>query len=463
MLAGAFAVLYAAVGLWRHAQLRSTGFDLGIFTQAVRAYAELRAPVAELKGPGYHLLGDHFHPILAALAPAYRLFPDPRTLIVAQALLLALSVVPVTKLAIDRLGQRPGLAVAAAYGLSFGLQQAAVFDFHEIAFAVPLLACSVAALARERWRAAALWALPLFLVKEDQGIIVFGIGAYLCWRGPRKLGAALMATAVAVTALLVTVVIPAFNATGGYDYLGSAVAAPANPLLRLLAPGTKWFLVAMLLAVTAFTALRSPLVLLAGPPLAARFWADRWTYWEVGFHYNAVLMPILFAAAIDGCARLRGDRLPGPRPALRVPVAAGLMLAVALLATAVWQPIGKLGRLRPGVTLDGVAAARALLATVPDGATVAADNYLSPQLVDRCTVYAWPQARVDLGRRTPWVVASDAPGQWNGTPQRYRELVAALPGEGYEEVGHAGGVRLFRERATPVPPAAPPGSSLDSR
>ena len=66
--------------------------------------------------------------------------------------------------------------IGAAYGLSWGLQQMIDFDFHEIAFAVPLLACSLSALLRGRTRAAVLWALPLVFVKEDQGFTVAAIG-----------------------------------------------------------------------------------------------------------------------------------------------------------------------------------------------------------------------------------------------------------------------------------------------
>ena len=51
------------------------------------------------------------------------------------------------------------------------------FDFHEIAFAVPLLAFSLSALVRGRIRAAVAWALPLVFVKEDQGFTVAAIGA----------------------------------------------------------------------------------------------------------------------------------------------------------------------------------------------------------------------------------------------------------------------------------------------
>src|ERR1700742_1100063 len=93
MAAGLFAI-YAKLALLNQARLHTTGFDLGIFEQAVRSYAHGHLPVAELKGPGFPLLGDHFSPVLAVLAPVYRVFPGAGTLLVAQAALLAVAVVP---------------------------------------------------------------------------------------------------------------------------------------------------------------------------------------------------------------------------------------------------------------------------------------------------------------------------------------------------------------------------------
>ena len=74
------------------------------------------------------------------------------------------------------LGTGVSRVIGVAYGFSWGLQEMIIFDFHEIAFAVPLLACSLSALVRRRPRAATAWALPLVFVKEDQGLTVAAIG-----------------------------------------------------------------------------------------------------------------------------------------------------------------------------------------------------------------------------------------------------------------------------------------------
>ena len=172
---GVFAA-YAAISLSRYFQLAPGSWDLGIFTEYVRQLAHLRAPVVDIRGTGFNLLGDHFQPIVGLIAPVFLIFPSAATLLVVQALLTAVSVIPVSRAAAARLGTGAGRMIGAAFGLSWGLQQMIYFDFHEIAFAVPLLACSLSALLRGKVRAAALWALPLVFVKEDQGFTVAALG-----------------------------------------------------------------------------------------------------------------------------------------------------------------------------------------------------------------------------------------------------------------------------------------------
>jgi uncharacterized membrane protein len=187
---------YTTLSVWKYLRLDPGSWDLGIYTQYVDQLAHLHAPVVDIRGAGFNLLGDHFQPIVGLIAPFFRLFPTPVTLLVAQALLTAVSVVPVCRAAQALLGTGTGRAIGAAYGFSWGLQQMIVFDFHEIAFAVPLLACSLSALVRRRVRSAALWALPLVFVKEDQGLTVAAIGLVMAgaaawaWVGGRRAGPA---------------------------------------------------------------------------------------------------------------------------------------------------------------------------------------------------------------------------------------------------------------------------------
>src|SRR5690625_7583359 len=65
VVAAVVTAAYVVFSLRQWARFEVPSWDLGIFTQVVRSYAELRAPVSEIKGPGFMILGDHFHPLLA--------------------------------------------------------------------------------------------------------------------------------------------------------------------------------------------------------------------------------------------------------------------------------------------------------------------------------------------------------------------------------------------------------------
>ena len=202
------------------------------------------------------------------------------------------------------------------------------YDFHEIAFAVPLLAFSLSALVRGRTRAAVWWALPLVFVKEDQGFTLAAIGLIIAiaYKRPRA-GLLLAAWGLAWSFLAIPVIIPHFSPTHDYMYWsdGGEVSpvgghASVTGLISQLATG--WPVEAADPgadpAAHAFLALRSPLVLAAVPSLLLRFVGTNSYYWGTDWHYNATVMPIVFIAAIDGMARIRAARAAGePGPAGR--------------------------------------------------------------------------------------------------------------------------------------------------
>ncbi len=321
---------YTTLSVFRYLRLQPTTYDLGIFTEYVRQYSLLHAPFVGIRR--MDLLGDHFHPILALLAPLFRLFPTPVTLLVVQALLVALSVVPVSRVATARLGTASGRLIGAAYGFSWGLQQLINFDFHEIAFAIPLLVLSLSALIDSpnppageapsrkspRYKAAVWWALPLVLVKEDQGFTVAAIGLLLALRYRHSV-AGLLLTAWGLTwsCLAITVFIPHFNPSHQYSYWsqggqlsdGRAQLSVPDLIHNLLAyPSAKLPTLALILLPTAFLALRSPLVFVTLPGLLLRFVSTDSAYWGTTWHYDATVMPIVFVAAIDAITESGQER-----------------------------------------------------------------------------------------------------------------------------------------------------------
>ncbi|MFB7469065.1 DUF2079 domain-containing protein [Streptomyces sp. NPDC056224] len=437
-VAGGLFLVYLVLSVGRFRRMEWASWDLGIFEQAIRAYAHLREPVADLKGPGANILGDHFSPVIATLAPVYRIFPGPITLLVAQAALFALSAVPVTRAAGRFLGRPRGLAVGIAYGLSWGIQRAVEFDFHEIAFAVPLLAFALEAVLARRWRAALLWGLPLLLVKEDLGFTLAALAVVVAWRARtthRRTAAAALGVAVAATVLAVlvfTVVIPAF-ATAGYGYWDKIHGA--GPLDGI---GTKLTTLAWVLIPTSgLLALRSPLLLVAAPTLGWRFLSGDDHYWSTDWHYSAVLMPVVALALVDAIDTARRGERPWLRAyALQLPtavLAAGLALSVTSL------PTEKLAQARTYEKPARVTAIEELLARIPDGATVEADTGPLTRLTSRCRVL-WIGG--SKGVVPDWITLDNS-SKWVGEdPTDYARQLH--PGERFELVGEAGGVVLMR-------------------
>lgn len=430
---------YLVLSLARWHRWANPSWDLAIFQQAVRGYAELGAPVVTIKGADFHQLGDHFSPLLVIVAPFYRLFPTPVTLLVAQCVLVAVSVVPITAVARRILGTWQGLALGTAYAFSWGIQAAVDVQFHEYAIAVPILAFGLAAFLEERWRASALWIVLLLGVKEDLGLTVAAFGLVLWLRGQRRLGAVVAGAGVVGMALVVGVLVPAFNPSGRYEYWGRLEEDGAegssgllDSVVRLagdfLVPAVKLETLGLLVVVTALVAIRSPLVLLVVPTIVWRFAGSVEFYWGSTWHYSVILMPILFAAAIDALRALRVARwAPLRRYAAVAP-------AIMLLVAAVLLPRFPLADLWEPTTYERgerVAVAQRAIATVPDGASVASDLGLILQLTTGREVY-WIGGAPEV---LPDYVVLDLTG-WGGNPPQDVEAYAesTYQGASYEVV-----------------------------
>lgn len=306
------ATLYGALSVRRFQRFTVNSWDNAIFEQALQGYASFSAPIVAIKGPGYNILGDHFSPIYVLIAPFYRLFPTGETLLIAQAVLIGLSVSIMTAAALRLLGPTMGGIVAAAYALSFGLQAAVVVDFHEVAFAPPLLAMAGVAYLDRRWNHVVFWTLLLFLVKEDMGVTVAAVGVVLWLSGQRRRGIVLGAIGLIGTLLVVAVIIPFFNNSDGYDYV-SNLGGDQGVLTTLFTEVWRKLLTFIVtFAITGFAALLSPWAIVAVPTFAWRFTGDVDYYWGTEWHYSITLMPVVFIAMIDVIRRLRDERLVTP-------------------------------------------------------------------------------------------------------------------------------------------------------
>lgn len=435
---GALAFAWYTAFSLRAEALHYGGYDLGIFDQAVAKLAHFQAPVSEIKG--FNLFGDHFHPIIAVIAPFYRVFPHASTLLVAQAAALAFSVVIVTKLMQDVFGARWGIAVGFAYSISWGLQTALIFAFHEVSLGVPIIAAAAARYLRKEWAAGTRWALLLLLVKEDMPFTVSAFGLYLLIHKQYKHGAALIAGAIGWFFIVVLVIIPQLNPFGRYLYWPGEqpyVVTPGQSVDGFDFGGIwahqKLVTTILVLAPMLFLALRSWLALLLVPTLAWRFLSPNPNYWGTKYHYSEMLMPITFLAGAAGAAAIRWP--PAARKAVMRVIAAGTV--VVALAIGYGFPFWQTARQGFWGPCGRCVAADAALSQIPDGTTVTADDTLLPALVDRDTAYVLEPGLVNRARqplRAEYVIVDTRHTSQFGAPHWLDDLRAGVLANQYTQI-----------------------------
>jgi uncharacterized membrane protein len=434
------AVVFAAMSVYRHNRFASGGFDLGIFDQTIWGYSHFQVVANTIKGSP-DLLGDHFHPILVLLAPAYWIWSDARVLLIAQALLIAFASLPIHWWARTRLGSRSAIFFQIAFLAFWGVLAGVLFDFHEYAVAVPALSFGTYALLEKRTRL--FWAMFVVgcLTKEDVALTFAAMGVYaLLVQGRRRFGTAVLLAAATWFAVTVEVIMPAISGhpylyTGNYGRLGGT---PGREVLTLL---RQPYLVVMLLvdrsekittlvetfASWLFLPLVSPLLLLALPSLAERFWSTNQNFWSTSYHYSLPVAPLLAFAAIDGAQRLK------PLIAARAHLIGPATLAAAIVLVGwVVRPLAPLVHYMSSARAAEI---DACLDLIPASATVAASENLIPHLSHRRDIYR-------LGRRSAEYLALDTGARTHTGGAGTRRL-ASVAGH-YVPVCRGGGIDVLR-------------------
>jgi uncharacterized membrane protein len=397
-------VFYLVHSLADQAGYLTTGYDLGIFDQAVRAYSHFRAPDVPLKGVDFNIFGDHFHPIIVVLAPLYWVWDNPDMLLIAQAFLMAAAIPVVYRFTRRRAGEGMYVLVAAAYAFGWPVQGLIDFDFHEIAFATPLTALAIDALDRRDDRKLLIWCGLLLLVREDLGLIValLGVLRLAQRRPPRWPVVALVVGGFAAYVVATTLIIPHFAAGHDFAYgdqfgsLGSSVpdamlnivTKPWHAVDVFFTPGAKTHTLAFLVVPLALLCFRSRYALLALPLLAERFFNTRHNLWTETFHYNALPWLILVLAMVDAAHRFGMFEPDRRRALLQRRALAALLVATPLVLVFIGDhvkvlPISQIRNPYAHQPDHWRQTASDVVTWLPDNVCVAADNHLVPHLTPR--------------------------------------------------------------------------------
>jgi uncharacterized membrane protein len=415
-----FAVIYALLSWLKYRAYMDARFDLGNMVQAVYNTAHgrfLEITSGDVQPRQMSRLGSHVDPILALFALPWLVWPSPVMLLVGQAAIVATGAWPAYRLG-TRVTRDPtaGALLAGAYLLYPALGFLVLNEFHPVALATPLLLWAFLYMDEDRWARAAVFLVLAAACKETVPLVIACMGAYFAIRKRSPWPLVVTLAGVAWFAAAVWVVIPHYNGdqsafiarygdygSGAGEVARNALLHPVRTAEDLFSASNLRYLLALLWPF-GFTSLLSPLTaLIAAPEYALNALSATVYQRRIEFHYTALEIPFLFAAAVLGVQRLwrwlgggfrtSEERMQGERVQRST-----LALIVLLCAVAGNFVLGPLPFSLPGAAYDGADYARTphdaaldeAVAMIPDDAAVSANNNAGAQLAARRVAYVFP-------------------------------------------------------------------------
>lgn len=396
LLIGVYVAVLGTLAILRQYNFQTQTWDMGAFEQTFWNTVHGRVMQNNLEEVRNHL-GVHMSPWLFALVPGYALFQSPYYLLIVQTLALALGAWPLYLLALRVLGSKKwALLIAAVYLLYPPLHWVNLFDFHEIAFFVPLLLAALYFIEMEKWLWAALFLALSASVEENAILAVMFVGLYLLTKrgSARKIGAAVAILSLAYFLLSVKVIMPTLG--GGllrldrYANLGgtpgeivrNAAAHPGIVFRTVFTWPKFWYVFWLFLPVAFLPTLGSLILIVLIPGLLQNLLTFFSFQFSSFYQYDAILVPGIFAASVYGLKYFL-TRFPGYRRAMQI-----LLAVLALTGFLLRSPLNP--RSFPAKlfgTNERWTAFRQMAAEVPPGVTVAAQTNLIPHLAHRQHAY----------------------------------------------------------------------------
>jgi uncharacterized membrane protein len=397
LVVAAFVGIFVAQTWALHRHFGTYGFDVGIYDQGTWLLSRLRVPFVTVRG--LNLFGEHASYILVLVAPLYRLWADPRLLLLLQALALALPAWVVYRLGAKHLGNpAAGLAVAVAYLAFPGMQWALTWQFHPETLAAAFLALAALAADGRRHRLMALWLALALLCREDVGLVAAGFGGLLMLTGQRVVGRRVLIAGLVWWVLATFLFIPwangrqtnLFELNYGVTGVGPIALLRALPSMagRALATALSnqgiGYLLLVLVAFLGLPLLAPKTLLPVAPAVFLNLAAIPPEQHQIRYQYLATAAPFLGIATVAGLKVVASRRR-----ALLAP----LLVALVVVALVVDQRFGPAPWSHDRIVATaspGDQARRQALAMIPPDAAVSAQFNLVAQLSHRVEIFEFP-------------------------------------------------------------------------
>jgi uncharacterized membrane protein len=435
ILAGIFFSLALLFGMHRYYTLYAS-YDQGIFNQVFwngshgrffqsSLSSVLSTNVVHDNQPPevfYHRLGQHFTPALLLWLPIYALFPSAATLVVIQVSLITAGGVVLYALARHYLQPPLAWLIAAGYYGANAVIGPVFSNFHDLT-QIPLFVFGLLlAMEKRIWWLFWLLAVCTLMVRQDTGVILFGVGVYLAMsRRHPKIGIALCALSFSYILLATNAFMPLFSQDisrrfmierfGQYaesdkattlQILWAIVSNPGRLLYQLfIRSGDQkiFYLLAQGLPLMLIPLIARPAWMIAGFPLLQLFLQQGESPLSIHIRYAITVVPGFFYGAILWWSQ-HSDRFT---PRLRNFWKGCIVLSV--LIACLYSPhrvfyFALPDSYRPWVHVPltrqwhHVGQARSLMQQIPPDASVSATTYLIPPISGRREILRMPFLQV---------------------------------------------------------------------
>ncbi len=427
-----FISYFSYVGFNRHDNFHSRRLDLGNMEQTVWNVT---------RGNGFVLtdpmgnrtisrLAVHADFLLILIAPLYRLWQDPRMLILIQAVVIAMGAIPVYWLAIRYIGNRnTAFIFAATYLLYPPLQRMVLHDFHAVALSLALLLYAYWFMEERRYGLFIVTAFFAGLGKETVWMPVALMGLYIFFfQKNRLIGAICTLMAGGIFYYLMWHAIPAVT----YDkqhfalqYLSefgenqnaiifSILANPLAVITTLIRQDRLFYYFQLLLPVGFLPVFAPPFLFFAAPSILINALSSNAHMRQIDYQYTSEIIPFIFVAAIVGYANVRSVFLRytmtgGTRIVRRLSL---LVIGTAVCSSYLWGelPLTRQDRFFYFIwALPAKSTMKAIEERIPESASVSVTNNIGSHFAKRMELYNFPvnalssdYAVVRLGDQYAW-------------------------------------------------------------
>lgn len=443
-----FTVFVSMVSISRYSGYLAHNFDFGIFAQMFENMRTtgLADTTVERNTLMSHF-GVHFSPFYYLLLPLYMICPRPETLMVIQALFVALGIIPVVLICKKlKLTQSVTIMCSIMYIFFPTLSNGCLYDFHENKFLTVLIMWTMYFIISNNWIGTAIFCILTLTVKEDAAIYVMSIALYLILTRKQYFSGCMMLGTAAVYFLFATTMVASLGDGIMTDRLANYMAEGETGfsavvktcftdfgyfLSQVFTADKIMFMVWMLLPVAfaPFMSEKKSLLVLLIPMLVVDLMSN-WQYqYDVKFQYTYGVAALIVFMAILVISQTNKDT---QNKILIYSVSMCIIMCFSLFfpRSAYYMSISESNK---SMAKDY----NQLIATIPTDAEITADGIYIPHMYNFKNLYQYPNYYAESVKTEYLLVGA------NNVSKNTDDL-ATFMGSDYELISQSGDMCLYK-------------------